>query len=225
MRLVGGKYLVLGLALTSSCDNIRDLCLQLVSGQGLVEYQWRLVCLTSPGTVSTISTMSSHQVASMVAVLSSPCSLSTNLMLASVSYTSNDTPGKVTDTVKISIAHDIHFDESTVLKFDEQLSEESLVALAVTGVSKKLSLFTKLGSFEMLEQTLTNNDFVRRETLCSFVFSKPEHALHNSVVKIKLESSQNCEMQVTVRDYSQATLFMRFLKRFLPLDVVFTESG
>ena len=225
MRLVGGKDLVLGLELLCSSDNVGDLCLQLVSAgdTSVLEYQWRLVGVSSPGSVATLHTLSSHQTATMVAIISSPCSLSVKTLLASVSYVINE-HNIVTDTVKIALAQDLHFDESVMIKFDQKSSEQSLIALALTGVSKTLRITTRLGSFSNLEAALLNNDFSLNETLCSVVFSRPEHVLHQSVVKINLVSSQQCDLQLTVRDYSQATLLMRYIKRFLPLDVVFTES-
>ena len=111
MRLVGGKHLVLGLELLCSCDNARDLCLQL--------QQRRLVGVSSPGSVSTLHTMSSHQTDTMVAILSSPCSLSTKTlpMLASVSDVAND-HNIVTDTVQLSLT-----DEPLRIKFESFLSE------------------------------------------------------------------------------------------------------
>ena len=134
MRLVGGKLLVLGLELLCSCDNASDLCLQLVSGgdsdssdSSVLEYQWRLVGVSSPGSVSTLHTMSSHQTDTMVAILSSPCSLSTKTlpMLASVSDVAND-HNIVTDTVQLSLT-----DEPLRIKFDQRSSVESLISLSV----------------------------------------------------------------------------------------------
>ena len=220
IRIVDGKQLVLGFSLISKID-ASDVSLHLLpseQSQCHLDYQWRLVQFSAPGSLSTLYSLSSNQTASVVAVLSSTASLSIKSLRAGVSYSSQDETKKISNTISVEFKPDIYFNESLSLKFARDSSEESFLSLSVTGVTEKMIITTELGDITNLPSALENNDFKKNDVLSCHVFEQPGHVLHLSVVRIIISNSQQCEVDITVRDYSQAVQLMKIIKSLLPLD-------
>ena len=223
-RLVRGDSLVIGVGLTSGAEKVANLRLQVVSGSGeeaALDYKWRLLSFTGPGLLTSSSSMAASHSAVAAAVLPLSSCISAPSLLASVSYSCQDQDHLVTDTVEIQLPSNI-FDDSLRLVFDSTKAESSFLSLHMTGVRESLSVFTRLGSINNFGELLENNSFIYNQTLCSHVFTDPEHPLHHTVIKIVPESSQRCSATITSKDYVQITLVVKLLKNLLPLDVSFT---
>ena len=223
-RLVRGDSLVIGVGLTSGTEKVANLRLQVVSGSGeeaALDYKWRLLSFTGPGLLTSSSSMAASHSAVAAAVLPLSSCISAPSLLASVSYSCQDQDHLVTDTAEIKLPANI-FDDSLRLVFDSTKAESSFLSLHMTGVRESLSVFTRLGSLNNFGELLENNSFIYNQTLCSHVFTDPEHPLHHTVIKIVPESSQRCSVTITSKDYVQITLVVKLLKNLLPLDVSFT---
>ena len=223
-RLVRGDSLVIGVGLTSGAEKVANLRLQVVSGSGeeaALDYKWRLLSFTGPGLLTSSSSMAASHSAVAAAVLPLSSCISAPSLLASVSYSCQDQDHLVTDTAEIKLPANI-FDDSLRLVFDSTKAESSFLSLHMTGVRESLSVFTRLGSLNNFGELLENNSFIYNQTLCSHVFTDPEHPLHHTVIKIVPESSQRCSATITSKDYVQITLVVKLLKNLLPLDVSFT---
>ena len=223
-RLVRGDSLVIGVGLTSGAEKVANLRLQVVSGSGeeaALDYKWRLLSFTGPGLLTSSSSMAASHSAVAAAVLPLSSCISAPSLLASVSYSCQDQDHLVTDTAEIKLPSNI-FDDSLRLVFDSTKAESSFLSLHMTGVRESLSVFTRLGSLNNFGELLENNSFIYNQTLCSHVFTHPEHPLHHTVIKIVPESSQRCSATITSKDYVQITLVVKLLKNLLPLDVSFT---
>ena len=221
-RLVRGDSLVIGVRLTSGAQKVANLRLQLVSGEeAALDYKWRLLSFTGPGLLTSSSSVAASHSAVAAAVLPLSSCISAPSLLASVSYSCQDQDHLVTDTAEIKLPANI-FDDSLRLVFDSTKAESSLISLHMTGVRETLSVFTSLGSLNNFGELLENNSFIYNQTLCSHVFTHPDHPLHHTVIKIVPESSQRCSAIITCKDYVHITLVVKLLKNLLPLDVSFT---
>ena len=220
-KVVRGEVLVLGLTLITGTEAVSDLSLHLVSSQhSHLDYQWTLLTFVRPGILqpSTSMTSSMSSVAAASLSLSSCISSEPVKIYASVSFSCGDSLDLVTGTMTINLPTNILSDLSPI-SWSEREAERSLIGSHVTGVSKRLKIFTKLGSLNNFGDLLENNKFIYNQTLCSHIFVDPDHPLHHTVINIEPESSQRCVVNITVKSNLQATLVVRLLRSILSFDV------
>jgi len=225
IRISGEEKIVLGLNV-NCLTQISNIGLQLVNpnnDSSVVEYEWSLLVLTSPGSLSSVTSLSSSQTAVLCSVLPLSACLSVDYLLASVSFTRENNACLTTDTVCVKLPQNIHLSGHQTLQLlpTDQDSEKFLLAMFMTGISTSLEIFTKLGSLMSLQQLLENNNFQSNHVLCSFV--KIESPFKNTIVKINQLSSQRVILNILSKSEFDTTLFVRFLRSVIPLDARITR--
>ena len=224
-RMVTGEWLVLGLALTSGLEPVTNISLQVVSDQDChLDYQWRLLTWRCPGILHSSTSMAASQssVAAASLSLSSCISPQPVTLHAGVSYRCGDSTDFVTETIRIVLPTNF-ISNIPRLDFSNRDTEQSLIALHMTGVCERVKSFTKMGSLNNLGDLMENHRFLYNQNICSHVYIEPDHPLHNSVVKTEPESSQSCEVSITAKSHLQAIFVIRLLRSLLPLDAYFTK--
>ena len=139
-----------------------------------------------------------------------------------VSFSCGESQDLVTDTITIISPTNIL--NLSSISWSDREGERSLTCLHVTGVTKRIKIFTKLGSVNNFGDLLENNKFTYNQTLCSHIFVEPDHPLHHTVINIEPESSQRCVVNITTKSNLQATLVVRLLRSLLCFDAHFSNN-
>ena len=226
IKVVRGESLVLGLTLTTGTEAVSNISLHLVNSQDShLEYQWTLLRFIRPGILQSSSSMAASTSSVAVASFSLSSSLSSEpvTIYACVSFSCGESPDLVTDTIPVSLPTNILSDLSTI-NWSDREAERSLMGLHVTGLTKRLKIVTKLGSFNNFGDLLENNKFLYNQTLCSHIYVDPDHPLHHTVINLEAESSQRCFVNITTKSDLQATLVVRLLRSLLCFDAHFSND-